>query len=224
MHLGGLVELAPPGVDRAVAQGDLEGGLRVASSGRGRAGHQPLASAPGVSRRNSSTRRRWRWSLIVSPTTRPAAARARSATSARRSDERALLLRLDVGGRPDAQPLELLAGRGDVRVAGLLGDLLGAVDDLLRLAPGDGDRLGPFGRGRFALDARRFGVRQTLLDPGPSVGQHLRDGLGEERLEQGEEQDEVRPRATMIQNRLIVRPPAAGSSAASARPLDRTRR
>ena len=39
-------------------------------------------------------------------------------------------------GGPDAQALELLAGRGDIRVARLLGDLLGAGQDLVRLAAG----------------------------------------------------------------------------------------
>ena len=193
-HLGRLVELAPPGVDRAVAERDLEGRLRVASGGRGRAGHQPLASAPGGLAQE----------LLDETPLALVAHRLADDPAGRREGQvghlgaqvgqRPLLLRLDVGGRPDAQPLELFAGRRDVRVAGLLGHLLGAVDDLLRLAPGLGDRLGPFGGRRLALEARRFGVRQTLLDPGPSVGQHLGDGLGEERLEQREEQDEVRRR------------------------------
>ena len=50
------------------------------------------------------------------------------------------LLGLDLGGGPDAQALELLAGRGDVRVTRLLGDLLGAGQDLVRLATSLGER------------------------------------------------------------------------------------
>src|SRR4029079_933950 len=45
----------------------------------------------------------------------------------------ARLLGLDLRGGPNAQALELLAGGRDVRVTGLLGDLLGAGQDLVRL-------------------------------------------------------------------------------------------
>ena len=75
------------------------------------------------------------------------------------------LLGLDLRGGPDAQALELLAGRRDVRVARLLGDLLGAGQDLVRLTAGlakGGDAL----RLRvLALAARLLGVLETLLDP-----------------------------------------------------------
>ena len=91
---------------------------------------------------------------MVSPTTRPAAWSARSATSPRSSAKGALLLRHDLLGRADAHPLELLAGRGDVRVAGLLGDLLGARQDVVRLAA----RLG---EGRQALLLRALAVRAS---------------------------------------------------------------
>src|SRR5215210_883398 len=79
-------EVLAPRVDRAIALGELEGSLGVAARRRRRSRHQPVRpSVVAASRRNSSTSRRCRASVIVSPTTLPAAARARSATSARRS-------------------------------------------------------------------------------------------------------------------------------------------
>ena len=72
--------------------------------------------------------------------------------------DRALLLGLDLRGRPLAQPLELLAGRGDVRVARLLGDLLGAGQDVVRLATGLAERGDALRLGALAVAARLLGV------------------------------------------------------------------
>ena len=98
----GRVELGPPRLDRVVTHGHLEGGLGVAA-------WRPVSSVGAISSssrptpavlRNSSTRRRWRSSVIVSPTTLPAASRARSATSAADVGDRAGLLGLDLRRRP----------------------------------------------------------------------------------------------------------------------------
>src|SRR4029079_9264228 len=50
--------------------------------------------------------------------------------------DRALLLGVDLGRGALAQPLELGPPRGDVRVARILGDLLSAGQDVVRLATG----------------------------------------------------------------------------------------
>src|SRR5690349_14397440 len=88
-HLDGEVKAARVCVERVVARGQLERGLGVAAPrGLGCPGHGRAAyfAVPEVgSARNSSTRRRWRWSVMVSRTTRPAAWRASSATSPRSS-------------------------------------------------------------------------------------------------------------------------------------------
>src|SRR6185312_13440441 len=81
----GHVELGPPCLEGVVARGHLEGGLRVATCGRFPTSHQFFESPTPDVFRNSSTRRRWRSSVIVSPRTLPAARRARSATSPRTS-------------------------------------------------------------------------------------------------------------------------------------------
>ena len=87
-RLGRRVELLAPRLDGAVAQGDLEGGVREAARGTVPASHQPLVLPFGpelISVRNSATRRRSRSVFSVSPTTLLAAWRARSATSVRSS-------------------------------------------------------------------------------------------------------------------------------------------
>ena len=74
-------------------------------------------SCVGGASRNSSTSRRCRSSVIVSPTTRPAAAQRQVGDLGAQLADGALLLGLDLGGRALAHPLELLTGRGDVGVA-----------------------------------------------------------------------------------------------------------
>ena len=106
----------------------------------------------------------------------------------------ALLLRLDLRGRPDAHPLELLAGRGDVRVARLLGDLLGARQDVVRLAARLGQGGDPLGLGALAVATGLLGVLEALLDPLLALVEHLRDGLERERVQDREEQRRSWPR------------------------------
>ena len=77
------------------------------------------------------------------------------------------LLGLDLGGRADAQALELLARRGDVRVTRLLGDLLGAGQDLVRLAASLGERGDALLLRVLAIAPRLLGVLEALLDRGP---------------------------------------------------------
>src|SRR3954454_42533 len=82
----GNVEIGPPRFERAVTRRHLEGGFGVAACSSVSPSHQFLASPSCVeAARNSLTRRPCRSSVIDSPTTRLAAARARSATSARSS-------------------------------------------------------------------------------------------------------------------------------------------
>ena len=77
------------------------------------------------------------------------------------------------------------------RVAGLLGDLLGAGQDVVRLAARLGERGDALRLGALAVAAGLLGVLEALLDPLLAVGQHLRDGLERERPEDREEDDEV---------------------------------
>ena len=105
--------------------------------------------------------------------------------------DRADLLRLDLRGRPDAHPLELLAGRGDVRVTRLLGDLLGTGQDLVRLAARLAERGDALRLRVLAIPAGLLGVLEALLDPRLAVGEHGRDGLERERPDDDEEEDEV---------------------------------
>ena len=76
---------------------------------------------------------------------------------------------------------------------------------------------------QFALAARCFGVRQTLLDPGPSVGQHLGDGLGAKARNRAKNRMKFAA-ATMIQNRLIGQAAGRRFLGRQSDPLDRTRR
>ena len=193
-HGRGRVQLGPPRLERAVTLGDLEGGLRVAARAAVPSGHgQLLRSPPSVRRsaRNSWTSRRWRSSVIDSPTTRPAAARARSATSPRSSRDGARLLRLDLGGGAVAHPVELVAGRGDVGVAGLLGDLLGARQDVVRLAAGLGQGRDALRFRALAVAARLLGVLEPLLDGRLAVVERLGQRLERERPDDGQEDQEV---------------------------------
>ena len=68
------------------------------------------------------------------------------------------LLRVDLAGRALAQPGELVAGGRDVLLAGLRRDLLGAVEDLVGLAPGLLEGGVPLLLGRFAVASRLLGV------------------------------------------------------------------
>ena len=76
-----------------------------------------------------------------------------------------LALRVDLGGRALAQPGDLVTGRGDVLLASLGRDLLGAGEDLVGLAAGLGDRGLSLLLGGLAVAARLLGVLQALLDP-----------------------------------------------------------
>ena len=105
------------------------------------------------SRRNSSTRRRWRSSVIVSPTTLPAASEGQVGDLGPDVRDGARLLGLDLGGGADPQAFELLAGRGDIGVARLLGDLLGAGQDVVRLAAGLAQRGDALGLGVLTIAA-----------------------------------------------------------------------
>ena len=63
-----------------------------------------------------------------------------------------------------AHPLQLLAGGGDVRFAGLLGHLLGAGEDLVRLAAGLGEGGEPLLLRALAVAPGLLGVLEALLD------------------------------------------------------------
>src|SRR5262249_42303032 len=86
-HVRGQVETVAMGVEGVVARGELDCRLGVpVRGGRRSLRHQAPEPLPDEERgagsaRNSSTRRRWRWSVMVSRTTRPAAWSASSATS-----------------------------------------------------------------------------------------------------------------------------------------------
>ena len=101
---------------------------------------------------------------------RPAAREGQVGDLAAKLPDRALLLRLDVRGGPDAHALELLAGGGDVRVARLLGDLLGADQDVVRLAAGLRQGGDPLGLGALAVATGLLGVLEALLDPLLALG------------------------------------------------------
>src|SRR5215204_4557169 len=105
--------------------------------------------------------------------------------------DRTDLLGLDVGGGPDAHPLELLPGRGDVRIACLLGDLLGTGQDVIRLAARLAEGGHALGLRVLAIAAGLLGVLESLFDPRLPVGEHRRDRLERERPDDHEEQDEV---------------------------------
>jgi hypothetical protein len=72
--------------------------------------------------------------------------------------DRAGLLRLDLGQGTGSQALEFLARGGDVRVARLLGDLLGPRQDLVRFAACLGKRRDALRLGVLAIPAGLFGV------------------------------------------------------------------
>ena len=142
-------------------------------------------------RRNSSTRRRSRSLVIVSPTTLAGGLQGQVGDLGAKLTDRPDLLRLDIGGRAGAQALELLLGRGDVGVTRLLRDLLGARQDLVRLPAS-------LGQGRDALRLRVLAIApgllrvlEALLDALLAVREHLRDGLERERPDDREEQQEV---------------------------------
>ena len=174
----GGVELGPPRLDRVVTLGDLEGGLGVAARGRVAAGHQAARHqlfgppTPDV-----------RQELLDEPALALVGHRLADDLAGGEQREvgdlgpdvgdRAGLLGLDLGGGPDAHALELLAGRGDVRVARLLGDLLGTGQDVVRLAArlaerGDSRSASAFSRSRRACSAslRPCSIRDL------AVGEH----------------------------------------------------
>ena len=164
-HVGGQHEVVAPAIELAVAQGDLEGRLRVPAAGRGRSCHQPADPPAAGSARKSATSLRWRSPVIDSPTTRPAAARARSVTSPRSSATARWRSASISVRRALAQPGDLVAGRGDVLLPSLGRDLLGAGEDLVGLAAGLGDRGLSLLLGGLAVAARLLGVLEALLDP-----------------------------------------------------------
>jgi hypothetical protein len=108
--------------------------------------------------------------------------------------DRTLLLGLDLAGRAFTQPFELGLGRRNVGVASVLGDLLGARQDVVRLASGfleGGDAL------RFralAVATCLFGVPQPLLDPRSALVEDLPQRCQREGREQDEQHDEVERR------------------------------
>ena len=91
----------------------------------------------------------------------------------------------DVGGGLVAQPLQLFASGGDVRVAQVLGRLLGRGDECLGLAPGIGDDPIAIGGGPVTVLAGLIGVGQPLLDAGLARGQDVRDRVGSRRPRSG---------------------------------------
>ena len=142
--------------------GDLERGFGVAA--RRRVAAWPSAGrAPPVGRAGSrrGTPRRGgaaRSSVMVSPTTLPAARRARSATSARSSAiARCFSASISAAARSRIRSSSSRVAAMS-RVARLLGDLLGARQDLVRLAARLGERGQPLGLGALAVLPRLLGV------------------------------------------------------------------
>ena len=74
--------------------------------------------------------------------------------------------RLDLGRGALLHAGQLLAGGRDVLLARLRRDLLGAVDDLVRLAAGLLEGGQPLLLGGLAVAAGLLGVLEALLDPG----------------------------------------------------------
>ena len=141
--------------------------------------------------RNSSTSRRWRSSVIVSPTTLLAASRARSATSARTSwMARVFSASISPAARTRRRS-------SSSRVAAMSASRVSWATF--------------WARARISFDSRRasasvatrscfrvlpiapglLGVLQALLDLGLAVAEHARHGLERERPDDHEEQDEV---------------------------------
>src|SRR5258705_2658974 len=103
----------------------------------------------------------------------------------------ALLLRGDLVGGADAHPLELLARCRDVGVARLLGNLLGARQDVVRLATRLGEgRQALLLRG-LAVVLRLLGVAQALLDALAAGGEEAAYLLAEGEVQDHREDDEV---------------------------------
>ena len=176
-----------------VAQGDLEGGLGVAAGGRRGSGHQPSNWRLGRAGLGEELLDEPALALVRHRLADDLAGGGQGEVGDLRADlgDGPDLLGLDLGGGAHAHPLELLAGRGDVRVAGLLGDLLGAGQDLVRLAARLGQGGEPLLLRALAILASLLGVLEALLDPRLAVGEHLRDGLERERPDDREEDHEV---------------------------------
>ena len=81
----------------------------------------------------------------------------------------ALALRVDLARRAFAQAGDLLAGGGNLLLAGLRRDLLGTIEDVVGLAPGLLERGLPLLLRRFTVAPGLLGVLQPLLDPGTPV-------------------------------------------------------
>src|SRR5207248_2830586 len=90
-----------------------------------------------------------------------------------------------------SKPLQLLSGRGDVRVASLLGHLLGARQDVVRLAPRLCERREPLLLRVLAVGPGLLRVLQAPLDPSPALGEQLADGPEREALDDDQEEQEV---------------------------------
>ena len=120
---------------------------------------------------------------MVSPTTLPRPQR-QVGDLGPHVGEGALLLGLDLGGGLLAQALELRAGLGDVRVARLLGDLLGTGEDLVRLTACLGQRGRRSCSALSRSRARLLGVLEALLDPRRGGSSIADDRLEGERPDQ----------------------------------------
>ena len=114
-----------------------------------------------------------------------------------------LLLRLDLGGRPAAQPLELLAGRGDLR-SRVSSATFWARSRISFASRRASERGLPLRLGRLlAVAPRLLRVLEALLDPGPAVVEHRRDPAWNAKLRKITKNTTKLGAATMIQNRLI---------------------
>ena len=190
---GGEIEFATPGIQRVVPEGDLEGGFGESAWSRVPAGHQ-LAEPPVgplVSARNSDTSRRSRSLVRVSPTTLPAARRARSATSARRSAiARCFSASISAAVRSRSRSSSALVAAMSVSRR-VLGDLLSLRQDLVRLAARLLDRGGSLRGGLLAVAPGLLRVLQPLLDLAPPVLQHRPDAPECDEIEDREEHEEA---------------------------------
>ena len=155
--------------------GDLEGGLGVAAGGAAATAAIGRGSAcRPTSARNSSTRRRSRCAVMRLADDLAGREQGQVGDLARTS-ARARSFSASMSAGPACAAARARRGSRRCRARALVGDLLGALEDLLRLAA----RLGQHGQalvgGRLALAARGVGVLQALLDARAALLEHPAD-------------------------------------------------
>ena len=190
LRRGGEVRL--PAVELVLREGHLEGGLRVAPGG----GDGPGSSVVRPAGRGLGQEVGDELALAVGghrlTDHAPGGGEGEVGDLPAQLGDGPLLLRLDLGGGALLHPGELLAGGRDVLLARLGRDLLGAVDDLVRLAAGLLQGGEPLLLGGLAVATGLLGVLEPLLDPLAALVERLLQTRERELADQEEEQDEGR--------------------------------